>query len=649
MISTPDTAPGMPDSASSAVGSSSVKRHGPVVLAFGALGVVFGDIGTSPLYSMKQAFSQEHGLAPDPGTVYGVLSLVFWTITLIVTVKYVTFVMRADNGGEGGTMALIALVQRVKIRARRTKWALIALGVLGAALFCGDGMITPAVSVLSAVEGLEVAEPSLDAWIVPIAFVLLGTLFIVQRLGTSMVGKAFGPVMLIWFAAIGLLGLVQVIREPAILGALSPTYAVAFFLDHGVTAFLALGAVVLVITGSEALYADIGHFGPTPIRRAWFAVVLPALVLNYLGQGALLLSDRSAVDNPFFRLVPTWAQIPMLLLATAATVIASQSVITGTFSVARQAVQLGYLPFLTIRHTSDREQGQIYVPAVNWFLVVAVLGLVVGFGSSTALASAYEIAVTGTLTITTVLFFVIVRTQWHGPLWLMVAGLAFFLLIELAFFSANLTKVLSGGWFPLVVGVVLSIVLMTWHRGREIVSRNRSEREGSLKEFVLAIDASDDRPVRVPGTAVYLNANVEMTPLALRRNVAHNHVLHEHAVILNVETVGVPHVTGPERMEIDDLLISDDGISRVTVRFGFQDDPDVLDALRLARESGLDIDLDHASYFLSRIAVTATTEPGMARWRKHLYRSIGRNAASPASYFGLPADRVVSLGSGIDL
>jgi KUP system potassium uptake protein len=358
-------------------------------------------------------------------------------------------------------MALIALVQRVKIRARQTKWALIALGVLGAALFCGDGMITPAVSVLSAVEGLEVAEPSLDAWIVPIAFVLLGTLFIVQRLGTSMVGKAFGPVMLIWFAAIGLLGLVQVIREPAILGALSPTYAVAFFLDHGVTAFLALGAVVLVITGSEALYADIGHFGPTPIRRAWFAVVLPALVLNYLGQGALLLSDRSAVDNPFFRLVPTWAQIPMLLLATAATVIASQSVITGTFSVARQAVQLGYLPFLTIRHTSDREQGQIYVPAVNWFLFVAVLGLVVGFGSSTALASAYGIAVTGTLTITTVLFFVIVRTQWHGPLWLMVAGLAFFLLIELAFFSANLTKVLSGGWFPLVVGVVLSIVLMT--------------------------------------------------------------------------------------------------------------------------------------------------------------------------------------------
>ena len=490
MISTPDTAPGMPDSASSAVGSSSVKRHGPVVLAFGALGVVFGDIGTSPLYSMKQAFSQEHGLAPDPGTVYGVLSLVFWTITLIVTVKYVTFVMRADNGGEGGTMALIALVQRVKIRARRTKWALIALGVLGAALFCGDGMITPAVSVLSAVEGLEVAEPSLDAWIVPIAFVLLGTLFIVQRLGTSMVGKAFGPVMLIWFAAIGLLGLVQVIREPAILGALSPTYAVAFFLDHGVTAFLALGAVVLVITGSEALYADIGHFGPTPIRRAWFAVVLPALVLNYLGQGALLLSDRSAVDNPFFRLVPTWAQIPMLLLATAATVIASQSVITGTFSVARQAVQLGYLPFLTIRHTSDREHGQIYVPAVNWFLVVAVLGLVVGFGSSTALASAYGIAVTGTLTITTVLFFVIVRTQWHGPLWLMVAGLAFFLLIELAFFSANLTKVLSGGWFPLVVGVVLSIVLMTWHAGART---SRAAEPG-----VLARRTDDRRPVRIP-------------------------------------------------------------------------------------------------------------------------------------------------------
>jgi KUP system potassium uptake protein len=639
MISTAETAHETP----------AVKHAGGAAMALGALGVVYGDIGTSPLYALKQTFSPDHGLTPDRGTVYGVLSLVFWTITIIVSLKYVTLVLRADNGGEGGTMALISLIRRVGGLAKRVKWLLVGLGVLGAALFFGDGMITPAVSVLGAVEGLEVAAPSLQMWIVPIAIVLLGALFIFQRLGTGVVGKAFGPVMLLWFAVIGVLGLVQVIKEPAILRALSPTYSVEFILDNGVTAFLALGSVVLVITGSEALYADIGHFGRVPIRRAWFAVVLPGLLFNYLGQGALVLSDRSAVDNPFFRLAPVWAQIPLLLLATVAAVIASQSVITGTFSMARQAVQLGYLPFLTIRHTSEKAVGQVYVPAVNWFLFVAVIGLVIGFGSSTALASAYGIAVTGTLTITTVLFFVVVRKQWHKPLWLVLAGAVFFLVIELAFLGANLTKIPSGGWFPLVVGVLLSIVLTTWHRGREIVTRHRTEQEGSLHEFVLGLAGSDDPPVRVPGTAVFLNATEATTPLALRHNVSHNHVLHEHVVILNVETVNVPHTTPAERLEMDDLHIPNDGISHLTARFGFQDQPDVPAALRLACARGLDIDLGHASYFLSRVTITATGQPGMARWRKHLFRVISRNAASPVPYFKLPAKRVVSLGSGIDL
>jgi KUP system potassium uptake protein len=610
---------------------------------------VFGDIGTSPLYAMKQTFSDAHGLRADPGTVYGVLSLVFWAITIIVSVKYVLFIMRADNGGEGGIMALIALVQRTGMRTRQAKWALIALGVFGAALFYGDGMITPAISVLSAVEGLQVAAPSLERFVIPIALVVLTALFVFQRLGTGIVGRLFGPVMLVWFTTLGVLGLVKVLEEPSILRVLSPTYAVEFFVDRGSTAFLALGSIVLAVTGAEALYADMGHFGRPPIRRAWFVLVLPALLLNYMGQGVLLLSQRGAADNPFFLLVPGWGQLPMVVLATLATVIASQAVISGAFSVTRQAVQLGFLPFLTIRQTSERAIGQIYVPAVNWSLFVAIVALVIGFGSSSALASAYGIAVTGTLAIDTVLFFVVVRVLWRKPLWLVVAGAVGFLVVDLAFFAANIPKVVSGGWFPLAIGAGLFVLMMTWRRGREIVTANRIEEEGPLQAFVSALHGAPDPPVRVPGTAVFLNASGATTPLALRYNVEHNHVLHEHTVIFTAETVGVPHVAVADRLTVDDLLFPNDGISLVTARFGFSDEPDIPSALRLSREQGLDVDVDAASYFLSRITINVTRAKGMARWRKHLFKGISRNAASPVAYFSLPEDRVVALGSSIDV
>ena len=618
-------------------------------LVLGALGVVFGDIGTSPLYAMKEVFSGVHPLTPDEGSVYGVLSLVFWAITIIVTVKYVLLIMRADNDGEGGIMALISLIQGTGMRTAGAKYALIALGAFGAALFYGDGMITPAISVLSAVEGLQIAAPGLERFVIPITLAVLTALFVIQRFGTAAVGMLFGPVMALWFGSLAVLGAVEVVREPSILRALSPTYAVAFFLSHGTTAFLALGSVVLAVTGAEALYADMGHFGRAPIRLGWFLLVLPALLLNYLGQGALVLADPSAADRPFFRLVPDWGLIPMVVLATLATVIASQAVISGAFSVTRQAVRLGFLPRLTIRHTSEDEIGQIYVPAVNWALFVAIVGLVVGFGSSSALASAYGIAVTGTLAIDTVLFFVVVRMLWRRPLWMVIAGAVGFLAVDLAFFTANMTKILHGGWFPLAVGLVVFVLLMTWRKGREIVTRNRTEEEGPLQDFVDELASAPAPPVRVPGTAVFLQATPATTPLALRYNVEHNHVLHEMVVILTVETVGVPHVGDDQRIVVDDLGSSEDGIVLVTARFGFQDETNLPRALRLAAARGLDLDVANASYFLSRITIAATRAPGMALWRKRLFTAISRQAASPVEYFRLPEDRSVAFGSSIDV
>ena len=630
-------------------GDHTPAKAGLAALTLGALGVVFGDIGTSPLYAMKETFVGEHKIAVEPTTVYGVLSLIFWSITIVVTVKYVLIIMRADNDGEGGVMALISLIRRSHLQTPRAEWLLVALGAFGAALFYGDGMITPAISVMSAVEGLEVVTPNLEAMVVPATLVILSTLFFVQRFGTGPLGRFFGPVMATWFGSLAIFGLIKVVGEPSVLKALSPTYAIEFFAEHGGEAFLSLGAVVLAITGAEALYADMGHFGRKPIRAAWFLLVLPALFLNYLGQGALLLGDAKAIDNPFFRLVPEPLLIPMVILATTATVIASQAVISGAFSVTRQAVQLGFLPLLTIRHTSRQAIGQIYVPAVNWSLFVAVIALVVGFGSSSALASAYGIAVTGTLAIDTVLAAVVVRALWHQPLWMAITGAAGFLIVDLAFLTANIPKIPTGGWFPLAVGLAIFTILMTWRRGREVVSERREEEEGPLLDFVKGLQTRDDPPVRVPGTAIFLNAKPDTTPLAMRYNVEHNHVLHELNVVVNVESVGVPYVPDEERTEVDDLAIPDDGISLVTARFGFQDEPNVPRALRQVECDGVPIDIDNATYFLSRITVSAGKEKTMMRWRKRLFAGMTRNSASRWAYFDLPQERVVAFGSDIEV
>jgi len=627
-------------------------KGGMAALTIGALGVVFGDIGTSPLYALQTVFSAEHHVVrPDQGSVYGVISLVFWAVTVIVSVKYVTFIMRADNDGEGGIMALIALIQRVSLKGRRAKLALVALGIFGASLFYGDGMITPAISVLSAIEGLQVAAPALGHLVVPLTLTVLALLFGIQRLGTGAVGRLFGPVMGLWFTILAVAGVGQVAQHAEILKALSPTYGIAFFLDHGAVAFIALASVVLAVTGAEALYADMGHFGRRPIRRAWFLFVFPALTLNYMGQGSLILHSPRAVDSPFFLLIPSWGRLPMVLLATVATVIASQAVISGAFSVTRQAVQLGFLPRLTIHHTSDHAVGQVYAPAVNWGIFLAVVALVVGFGSSQHLASAYGIAVTGTLAIDTVLFFVVVRTRWRKPLWLALAGAAAFLTVDLGFLSANLRKVVHGGWFPLSIAVVVFTILLTWQRGREIVTRNRIEEEGPLRDFVAEVHRMEPPVFRVPGTAVFLNANPETTPLAMRANVEHNHTLHEHAVILSLETEKVPHVPEEERLVVDDLGYADDGITHVVARFGFQDKPDVPATLRLAADRGLErsIDPEKSSYFLSRITIVPTDAPGMRRWRKKLFLAISRTSANPVEYFALPGERTVVMGANIEL
>jgi KUP system potassium uptake protein len=626
---------------------------GKAALTLGALGVVFGDIGTSPLYALQTVFSAEHHVVrPTAPAVYGVISLVFWAITIIVSVKYLTFIMRADNNGEGGIMALIALIKSVRLpEGRMAKAALVGLGIFGASLFYGDGMITPAISVLSAVEGLKVAAPGLGHLVLPITLVVLTTLFVIQRFGTAVVGRLFGPIMALWFTVLAVAGIRQVGRDPEILKALSPSYAISFFVHHGSIAFIALASVVLAVTGAEALYADMGHFGRSPIRRAWFLLVFPALTLNYMGQGSLVLGSRRAIDNPFFLLLPHWARIPMVFLATAATVIASQAVISGAFSVTRQAVQLGFLPRLSIRHTSREEVGQVYAPAINWLIFAAVAALVIGFGSSSHLASAYGIAVTGTLAIDTILFFVVVRVLWHKPRWVVAIGALSFLVVDLGFFAANLRKVVHGGWFPLSIALIVFVVLITWQRGREIVTRNRTEEEGPLREFVDRLHEMEAPVNRPAGTAVFLNANPETTPLALRANVEHNHCLHQCVVILSLQTENVPHVAPEERVSVDDLGYRDDGITHVVARFGFQDDPNVPEALRVAKEQGLegDVDVDSASYFLSKINIVRSDRRGMRPWRKKLFMALTRVAANPAEYFCLPAERTVIMGGHIEL
>jgi KUP system potassium uptake protein len=632
--------------------SSTEPRHAApaAALTLGALGVVFGDIGTSPLYALQSVFAADHhAVHPTHTTVYGVISLVFWTITIIVSIKYVTLIMRADNEGEGGIMALIAKVQAVAMGKGKRKHALILLGIFGAALFYGDGMITPAISVLSAVEGMEVVSPSFEDWVVPITLAILTALFAIQRFGTGVVGRAFGPVMALWFAVLALSGLVETVQHPGILRALSPTYAIAFLAEHGGTAFIALGSVVLTVTGAEALYADMGHFGRSPIRRAWFALVFPALLLQYLGQGALILRAPESIENPFFLLMPHWSRIPIVILATFATVIASQAVISGAFSVTRQAVRLGFLPRVTIRHTS-REVGQVYAPAVNWGIYVAVVALVLGFQSSQHLASAYGIAVTGTLAIDTILFFVVVRLAFKRSLRVAIGGCAVFLLVDLTYFAANLPKVVHGGWFPLLIAGAIFTALSTWQRGRAIVTRNRTELEGPLRAFVDEVHAADPPVYRTPRTAVFLNANLDTTPLALRGTFEHSNAVAANVVIVSIVVERVPHVREVERASIDDLGYADDGIVHVTARYGFLDDIDIPRMLRrTAKRMEGDVDLSDVSYYISRITIVPTKAPGMARWRKRLFVLLARNANNPVAYFGLPDDRTVVMGAHVEV
>jgi KUP system potassium uptake protein len=621
-------------------------------LSLGALGVVFGDIGTSPLYALQAVFAVAGHRAPStPAEIYGVISLVFWSITMIVSVKYVSFIMRADNGGEGGIMALTALLQGSRPKPTAAIVTLVTLGILGASLFYGDGVITPAISVLSAVGGLKVAVPSLGSLVLPITVGVLSVLFAIQHFGTKLVGALFGPVMAIWFVVLALVGVVETAQHPGIVRALSPTYAARFVVEHGSVAFVALASVVLAVTGAEALYADMGHFGRAPIRRAWFLLAFPALTLNYLAQGSLILRSPRATANPFFLLLPGWARIPMVLLATAATVIASQAVISGAFSLTQQAMQLGFLPRLTIRHTS-REIGQIYAPAINASMFVTVVAIVIGFGSSTALAFAYGVAVTGTFILNTILFLAVARLLWRKPWRVIALGAAVFLSVELAFFAANVTKVVHGGWLPLAIALVVFTLLMTWRKGHGTVTLNRIREEGPLQEFLDELEARRPPVARVPGVAVFLNANPQTTPLALRANVEHNHVLHGDVIIVSIETGRVPHVSDDDRIVVDATGHPADNITVLTARFGFQDQPNVPDSLRLAVQRQLldrAVDVDKASYFLSHITVVPTPSHGMSSWRKQLFVAMARNAADPAAYFGLPDDRTVTIGERIDL
>ncbi|MEU6553897.1 potassium transporter Kup [Streptomyces sp. NPDC046915] len=637
------------------------ETHGPsahdtvrLALVIGALGVVFGDIGTSPIYTLQTVFnpSDPHPVPVSTENVYGVVSLVFWSVMIIVTVTYVLLAMRADNDGEGGIMALITLLRRWSSqRAGRTAAVLAALGIFGASLFFGDSMITPAISVLSAVEGLKVVEPSLDSAVVPITAVIIVMLFLVQRRGTAAVGRVFGPVMIVWFVAIGACGVAGIAGHPAILRALSPAYALGFLVGHFGTAFFALAAVVLAVTGAEALYADMGHFGRRSITRAWLILVFPACVLSYLGQGALILADPDNISSPFFLLVPAWGRLPMVLLATAATVIASQAVITGAYSVTSQAAQLGYLPRLRIAHTSESTIGQIYVPWINWLLMVSVLTLVFAFRSSTALAFAFGMAVTGTITITTLLFFYVARAKWGTPVWLVAVGATVLLFVDLLFVAANLTKLVHGAWLPLLIGLTAFTVMTTWQRGRRLVTAQRVREEGPLPEFIEQLRSGEVSTLRIPGTAVFLNRGKQTTPLAMRANVEHNHVRHDQVVILAIETEPVPRIPVDQRLVVDDLGYADDGIIHVTARFGYAETPDVpstLSRLDPAETEG-PLQLGQASYFLSKIELRRGKAPTMAAWRKRLFIATSYITADAAEYFGLPRDRTVIMGSRIDV
>jgi KUP system potassium uptake protein len=629
-----------------------IAHAGRAVLALGALGVVFGDIGTSPLYTEQVTFEFKATQHVAVAGVYGIVSLIFWALAIVVSIKYAGFIMRVHNRGDGGIMALAALARRLKVPRMAL---MVTLGIFGASLFFGDGMITPAISVLSAVSGLEVATPGITHLVVPISLVILVALFVLQRRGTSTVGAVFGPVMLVWFTALLVIGLPEIFKHPGVLQALSPTWGIRFFADHGFDAFLALGGVVLAVTGAEALYADRGHFGPGPIRMAWFVVVWPAVLVNYLGQAAWILDHpgsplRTSKFNPFFSLMPHWAVVPMVILATLATVIASQAVISGSYSVARQAMQLGYLPRIKVVHTSEME-GQIYVPIVNWTLMFGVVALVLVFQNSNGLANAYGVAVTGTFILNTVLFLVVAKALWQTRTWRLAILGAVFLTVEVTFFLSNAAKILHGAWLPLVAGLLISAVMMTWRRGQVIVTRNREAKEGGLEAFLDQISSMQPPIKRVPGTAVFLVPD-GATPLALKDLVAHVHALHQTVLVVSVVAASVPHVDPNKRFVVQRMGRGLCQVLNVRVRNGYQETDSVPDALALARKRGVlprNLDLEGATYFLSRITIAATHEPGMAPWRKKLFVAMARNAASPIDHFGLPFDRTVSMGSQVNL
>jgi KUP system potassium uptake protein len=613
-------------------------------LAFSALGVVFGDIGTSPLYAIRESFHPDHGIPLTPQNVLGILSLIFWALILVITVKYLLVVMKADNRGEGGMIALTALVTPTATSSRRPL-ILVLMGLFGASLLYGDSIITPAISVLSAVEGLNVATPLFQPYIIPIVVAILVALFSVQSFGTARVGRVFGPVMLAWFFILALLGVLSIARYPSVLAAVSPHHAVEFFRENHWRGYLVLGSVFLVVTGGEALYADMGHFGKRPIRLAWFAVVLPALLLNYFGQGALVMRDPSALQHPFFMLAPEWALYPLVALATVATVIASQAVISGAFSLTRQAVQLGYLPRVDIEHTSATEMGQIYIPAVNWAVMFACIGLVFGFHSSSNLAAAYGVAVTTDMVFTTILFCTVARMRWGWKIPAVSALALGFLVVDVAFWGANLIKIPHGGWFPLVVAGIIFTLMTTWKRGREILAQRL--KIGELPFDVFTETILRNPPVRVPGTAVFMYGNPSTTPPALLHNLKHNKVLHERLVLLTIRTEEIPHVPIADRISVEDL---GHGFFRVVLAYGFMEDPNVPAALLLAKAHGLEFKVMDTTYFLGRENLIATSRRrGMAVWREKLFAWMSKNSRAATSFFRLPPNRVVELGAQIEL
>jgi len=620
-------------------------RQGTATLALLALGVVYGDIGTSPLYAVKETFNPAHGIPLTEANVIGGLSTLFWILMIVVSLKYVLLVMRADNKGEGGIMALLALATSAVKENPRWAGPLLAVGVFGAALFYGDAVLTPAISVLSAIEGLEVGTTAFKPYVVPLATGILVGLFLIQRHGTGVVGMLFGPVCALWFASLAAVGVWNIVQQPTILAALDPTHALRFVTGHGFASFVVLGSVLLAITGAEALYADMGHFGARAIRVAWFGLVAPALVLNYFGQGALLIANPKAIENPFYLSYPEWALYPMVVLATAATVIASQATISGAYSMTRQAIQLGYLPRMEIRHTSASTIGQIYIPAVNWILLAIVAAAVVGFGSSTRLANAYGVAVMGTMLATTALTFFVIRYGWRYPLWLCVLATGFFLLVDATLFGAALLKIHDGGWFPLALGAAVFVVMVTWRRGRAILAERLRADSAPLEPFLKSLSA--DRVQRVPGTAVLLTAAPETTPHALLHSLKHYKAVHERMVFVTVEFRDVPWVPFEDRVLCERLGAN---YWRVRARYGFMNNPDVPQALELCRAYGLAIEPMETSYFLSRQTIVPVHAPGgMQFWRERLFAAMARNAGSAASYFNIPDNRVIELGTRVQI